>query len=282
MPAISTPSKIAATRSYGAHVYFSGSTEPERVAVVNEVMARTDAVLVPPYDHVDIILGQGTAALEFQGQVKAALAGEGVAVGYPESRGRTSEGLDAVLVPCGGGGLLAGTATAMYGTGVRVFGAEPTKDGADDCRRGLAMDPPQRIKEVKTLTIADGVRTPVGEIPWSVISDREKVKAVYGVSEEQIIAAMRLIFERLKVTIEPSSAVPFAAVLFDEDFRQWVERECDAAGEDAVLNVGIILSGGNTTMEALAKLYNTSDSNAERQQGTVGMNGEKVAHNVAG
>lgn len=289
MPSISTPSKIAATKSYGAKVYFSGSTAPEREAKVAELLQTTDAVLVPPYDHVDIILGQGTAALEFEAQVKAAIRADddpdsGLRDrGYPEDRHRSSEGLDAVLAPCGGGGLLSGTATALAGTGIAVFGAEPSKDGADDCARGLAMDPPTRITEVSSLTIADGVRTPVGEIPWSVISDKSKVKAVYGVSEGQIVAAMRLLFERLKVTVEPSSAVPVAVALFDEGFRRWVQRECDAHGQDAVLNVGVILSGGNTTMDVLAKLYAApSTEQTERHAGTRGMNGEKVAENVAG
>ena len=110
MPTISTPGKIAATRAYGGEVTFSGSTAPEREAAVAKVQARTGAVLVPPYDHADVIVGQGTAALELLAQVP---------------------GLDAIVVPCGGGGLLAGTALACENTGVRVYGAEPWEGGED-------------------------------------------------------------------------------------------------------------------------------------------------------
>lgn len=295
MPTISTPSKIAATRSYSAHIHFSGSTAPEREAVVAEIQKETGAVLIPPYDHVDVIIGQGTAALEFEAQVKAMITD---GIGYPESYGTApgagangdggaiaaSEGLDCVIVPCGGGGLLAGTATALAGTGTTVFGAEPTKDGADDCRRGLAATPPTRIPHVNSLTIADGVRTPVGPIPWSVISDRSKVQAVYSVSEAQIVEAMRLIFERLKVVVEPSAAVAVAVVLFDEGFRGWVER----MGDGGRVNVGIVLSGGNTTMDVLAGLFARGEmegrakESMEREVGVRGMDGEEVAEDVAG
>lgn len=267
MPSISTPSKIAATESYGATVIFSGSTSSEREAVVARVQAETGAVLVPPYDDVDIILGQGTLGLEFEEQVKAMGAG----------RWGSGRGLDAVVAPCGGGGMLSGVATAFAGTGVWVFGGEPSFEGADDCRRGLREG--RRVESVKTLTIADGLRTPVGVIPWGVISDGDKVKGVYGVGEEQIKSAMRLIVERMKVVVEPSAAVGLAVVLFDEEFRRVVEKE---AGEDG-WNVGVVLSGGNTTLEAMSNLFAAeSDTKAEREQGKVGMNGERIAENVAG
>ena len=225
MPTISTPSKIAATQAQGAHVYFSGSTAPEREALVAEVQAKTGAVLVPPYDHADIMLGQGTAALEFEGQVKRMTAPDASVDGDDRRAygGGGSEGLDAIITPCGGGGLLSGTAVAMQGTGVQVFGAEPSFQGADDCKRGLEQG--KRIEKVSTLTIADGVRTPVGHIPWSIISDKTKVRGVYSVSEEQIKSAMRLVFERMKIVVEPSAAVPVAVALYDEDFRSLVERE---------------------------------------------------------
>lgn len=299
MPTISTPSKIAGTKSHGANVHFSGSTAPEREALVAEIQSQTGAVLVPPYDHPDIILGQGTVGLEFEQQVKEmgqtvrkddrekdgfgwrsrmARRAQDVENGYDE--GRYLEGLDAVIAPCGGGGLLSGIATALSGTGISVFGAEPSFEGADDCRRGLAASPPERIEIVKSLTIADGVRTPVGKIPWSIISDKSKVRGVYSVSEEQIKSAMRLLMERMKVFIEPTAALGLAVAMYDEEFRRLVEREGGSEG----WNVGVVLSGGNTTMEAIAKLFGgeTSSKEAERTQGTVGMNGEKVAENVAG
>ncbi|KAF9632295.1 putative pyridoxal-phosphate dependent enzyme protein [Lasiodiplodia theobromae] len=247
MPTISTASKIAATQGHGAEVIFSGSTSQEREAVVQDVIARTGAILVPPYDHPDIMLGQGTAALEFEQQVKDLVADK------PALSVRAdTDALDAVITPCGGGGLLSGTATALSGTGTRVFGAEPSFEGADDARRGLKEG--KRITTVKSLTIADGVRTPVGEIPWSVISDKSKVQGVFAVTEDQIKSAMRLLMERMKVFIEPTAALGLAVCLYNEEFRRLVEQE---AGEKG-WNVGIVLSGGNTTMEAIGKLFAAS------------------------
>lgn len=310
MPTISTPSKIASTKAQGAHVYFSGSTAPEREKLLHEIQAKTDAVFVPPYDHPDIILGQGTLALEFEQQVKelcrktvqedaghegygwrfraareqqqkdAMSARNGNSNGVPADMTTSSEGLDAVVAPCGGGGMLSGVATALHGTGIHVFGSEPSYQGGDDARRSLASDPPARIETVSTLTIADGLRTPLGKIPWTVISDPQKVRGIYSVSEEQIKAAMRLIYERMKVVVEPSAAVPLAVCLYDEGFRKLVERE---GGEEG-WNVGVVLSGGNTTMEAIAKLFAEEGANekGERAEAKVGMDGEKVAENVAG
>lgn len=289
MPTISTPSKIAGTKSHGANVIFSGSTSDEREAVVADVIKETGAILVPPYDHPDIILGQGTLALELQEQVDELVykshgdAPSGTTNGTGNANGVNSASkpaLDAVIAPIGGGGMLSGVATALHGTGIHVFGAEPSFEGANDAQRGLAAG--SRITKVKTLTIADGLRTPVGEIPWSVISDKRKLRGVYSVSEEQIKAAMRLLIERVKVVVEPSAAVPLAVCLFDEGFRRIVEQE----GGEKGWNVGVVLSGGNTTVEAISKLFAPEDKKeekeAERQEGKVGMNGEKVAENVAG
>lgn len=290
MPTISTPSKIAATKGYGAEVHFSGSTEPERVALVNEIQARTGAILIPPYDHPDIILGQGTVGLEFETQVKDMLAqraredAEYEGFGWRTRRarrtdGEVSEGLDAVIAPCGGGGLLSGIATALAGTGISVFGAEPSFQGADDCKRGLAARPPTRVEHVSSLTIADGVRTPVGKIPWSVISDGRSVRGVHSVSEEQIKSAMRLLLERMKVMVEPCAALGLAVCMYDETFRRLVEKEVGESG--AAWNVGIVLSGGNTTVEAIGKLF-APDVDEGRESGKVGLDGRRVAQDVAG
>lgn len=270
MPTISTPSKIAGTKGYGANVIHSGSTEPERVAVVEKVIADTGATLVPPYDHPDILLGQGTMALELEEQARELMA--------ERSGLHTGGTLSAVIAPLGGGGMLSGIATALSGTGIQVFGAEPSFQGGDDGRRGLAANPPARIETVKTLTIADGLRTPVGKITWTVISDKRKVRGVFAVTEEQIKAAMKLVLERMKVFVEPSACVGLAVCLFDEDFRKMVEQE---GGENG-WNMGVIFSGGNTTVEAIGKLFATDGKQAERAEGTVGIDGEKVAENVAG
>ncbi|OAA68112.1 pyridoxal-phosphate dependent enzyme [Niveomyces insectorum RCEF 264] len=274
MPRISAPPKVAATRGYGANVIFSGSTAVEREAVAAEVIASTGGRLVPPYDHPDIILGQGTAGLELQDQVAEALRagaqqeGDGptallrAPVTSPPSSSAKRR-LDAIIAPCGGGGLLSGIVLSAEGTGIRVFGAEPSLDGADDCARGLAQG--HRIEKVASLTIADGLRTPVGVHNWGVLTGKgttnadppkQGVQGVYAVSEDQIRAALRLLLERLKVVVEPSSAVPLAVALYNEDFRRRVEQEAGPDGWD----LGIVLSGGNISLEAFAKLFPPSDS----------------------
>ena len=184
--------------------------------------------------------------------------------------------LDAVIAPLGGGGMLSGVATALSGTGTLVFGAEPSFEGADDGRRGLAAN--KRVTSVKTLTIADGLRTPVGELTWTVISDKSKVRGVFAVSEQQILQAMKLVLERMKVFVEPSAVVGLAVCLYDEDFRHLVEREGGAEGWD----VGVVLSGGNTTVEAITKMFEVASDKGERAEGKLGSSGERVAENVAG
>jgi threonine dehydratase len=226
MPSITIPSKVAATKGYGANVIFSTLTD--RVAVAQRVVAETGARLVPPYDHPDIILGQGTMGLELQQQVAR---------------------LDAVMAPCSGGGMLSGIALSCEGTGIRVFGAEPEFQGADDAKRG--MEKGERITHVDSMSIADGLRSYLGVHPWSILYERKLVQGMYAVSEEEIKAAMKLILERMKLVVEPSAAVPLAVVLFDEDFRAMVEREAGEAGWD----LGLVLSGGNVAADGLAKLF---------------------------
>ncbi|ROV96789.1 hypothetical protein VMCG_07913 [Cytospora schulzeri] len=224
MPEISAAPKVAATKGYGAHVVFSGSTSVEREAMAAKVMAETGATLVPPYDHPDIMLGQGTLGLEFQEQVEGLM------------RSAAAE------APCGGGGMLSGVALSCEGTGITVFGAEPSFEGADDCQRGFETG--ERVEKVSTLTVADGLRTPVGEFPWAVIYERRLVREMFSVTEDEIRAALRLVLERMKMVVEPSAAVPLAVVLFNEDFRSLVEREAGEEGWD----IGVVLSGGNVPM----------------------------------
>lgn len=243
MPSISTLSKIAGTRSHGAEVIFSGSTSVEREAVVADVQAKTGAILIPPYDDFNIICGQGTTALELEEQYR-----ELVAEKPNLSIRQGSTALDAVFTPIGGGGLNSGVATFFSDKTTKVFGAEPSFEGADDCRRGL--DAGERVPAVSTLTIADGLRTPVGLLNWEVISNRNKVAGVYAVTEEQIKAAMRLVLERMKVVVEPSAVVGLAVCLYNEEFRRLVEKEAPEGWD-----VGIVFSGGNTTVEAIGKLF---------------------------
>lgn len=131
MPNISAPPKIAATKGYGAHVVFSGSTSKEREAVAEQVIKDTGARFVPPFDHPDIMLGQGTIGIEFAAQVEGLMAkggrdGMNGMNGDGEGNvGKKRRGLDAIIAPCGGGGMLSGVAMACEGTGITVFGAEP-------------------------------------------------------------------------------------------------------------------------------------------------------------
>ncbi|OWP06871.1 pyridoxal-phosphate dependent enzyme [Marssonina coronariae] len=267
MPEISTPNKIAGTRGYGANVIFSGSTSTEREAVVEDVIRRTGARLVPPYDHPDIMLGQGTLGIELQEQAAALIASRG---------GKASKGLDAMVVPCGGGGMLSGTAISCEGTGIFVFGAEPEFEGGDDCKRGLEQG--RRIETVKSLTIADGLRTPVGAYPWTVIHDRRLVRRMFGVTEEQILKAMRLVLERMKIVVEPSAVVGLATALYNEDFRRIAAKEGGAEGWD----VGIVISGGNTSVEAIGQMFAVGEVDAGRHEGVGGLDARKGVENVAG
>ncbi|KAL2211272.1 serine racemase [Sarocladium strictum] len=239
MPSVTLPNKVAATKGYGGKVYFSGTTAAERQEVAAKVQAETGATLVPPYDHPDIVLGQGTMGLELQEQAKDLIA--------PAST--TSKGLDAIMTPCSGGGMLSGVALSCEGTGIRVFGAEPSFEGADDAKRGFESG--KRIEHVKSMTVADGLRSVLGVYPWSIIYERKLVSGMYAVTEEEIIEATKLVLERMKLVVEPSAAVPLATVLFNEDFRAMVEQEAGDGGWD----LGLVLSGGNIAVDGLASLF---------------------------
>jgi threonine dehydratase/serine racemase len=215
MPRTASPVKRRAVEGYGGRVVVCEPTLEARETTAAAVQAETGATMVPPYNHPDVIAGQGTAALELLEQVEA---------------------LDAIIAPVGGGGLLAGTALAAVelAPSVRVFAAEPA--GADDAARSKAAG--QLIPQTGPRTIADGLLTSLGDLTWPVLRDR--VEKVVTVSEEEIIAAMRLAWERAKLLIEPSSAVAVAAALSAE-FR----------AQDGLRRVGVILSGGNVNLDAL-------------------------------
>jgi threonine dehydratase len=274
MPTISTPSKIAGTQEYTDKVYFSGSTSQEREQVVKEVIDKTGAILVPPYDHPDIMLGQGTAAFEMDQQ-------------YRKQTGAGN--MRAVLAPLGGGGLLSGTAIYFSDKpDTYVFGAEPSFEGGNDGQRGLSANPPKRIESVRTLTIADGLRTPLGENPWKIFTSGSKQKSkylegVYSVTEDQIKDAMRLVLERMKVFVEPSAVVGLAVVLYDETFRAWARERQEEEGVQS-WDVGIIFSGGNTTIEAIVGLFGKREESEveKRAEAKVGSDGKAIAENVAG
>lgn len=188
MPSNAPRVKREAVEGYGATVVPCAPTLADRQNTLARVVRETGAAFIPPYDHPDIVAGQGTAALELHEQV-------------PD--------LDVIMAPVGGGGLLAGTAIATRAirTGCRVVGAEPAN--ADDAARSLAsghLEPASAC-----VTIADGLRTTLGELPFRVI--RHQVDAILTAREDAIIGAMRLIWERMNLIVEPSCAVPLAAIL---------------------------------------------------------------------
>jgi threonine dehydratase/serine racemase len=210
MPSNSPAVKRAAVEGYGGRITFCEPTLAAREAALRDVVAETGAAFVHPYDNPYVIAGQGTAALEL----------------FEEA-----PNLDTVVIPVGGGGLMSGTAivvTSLYSA--RVVGVEP--EAADDARRSLEAGVILPSNDPKT--IADGLRTSLGEIPFAVA--RTRVSSIVTVSEEAIGRAMRTVWERMKIIIEPSSAVPVAAIL-----------EKKLRGE----RLGVILSGGNVDLGKL-------------------------------
>lgn len=213
MPSNTSAVKEAAVAHYGARIVHCEPNEESRTRTLEAIIEAEGRTLVHPFDDVRVMAGQGTAALELLEQV-------------PD--------LDIVMTPVGGGGLLSGTAIAVAGLSARtrIIGAEPER--ADDTYRSFRAGHiiPVGIPD----TIADGLRTTVGELTFPVI--RELVADIVRVSEEAIVEAMRLTWQRSKLIIEASAAVPLAALL---------EGKVDV--RDA--RVGIILSGGNVDLDAL-------------------------------
>lgn len=215
MPRTAQPVKRRAVEEYGGRVILCEPTLAARQAAADAVRAETGATLVHPYDHPDVIAGQGTVALELLEQVAD---------------------LDAVVAPVGGGGLLSGicvAARALRPT-LRVVGAEPA--GADDAARSLAAG--RLLPQTGPNTLADGLLTSLGELTWPIL--RDHVAEILTVTEEEIVRAMRLAWERAKLLIEPSAAVAVAAVLSDR-----------LRGRPGLARVGVVLSGGNANLDAL-------------------------------
>jgi threonine dehydratase len=213
MPSNSAKVKIHAVEGYGARVVFCEPTEEAREAKCADVIAKTGATLIHSFENPDVIAGQGTAAVELLEDI-------------PD--------LDLVMCPIGGGGLLAGTAVAAKSMrpNIKVVAAEP--ENADDAAQSFRAG--RVIYTDKKFTIADGLRTNVGEPNFAII--RRYVDDIVTVSEEAIISAMRTIWETMKIIIEPSAAVPYAAIR---------EGRIDVAEK----RIGIILTGGNVDLDAL-------------------------------
>ena len=213
MPSNAPKTKIESVRRNGGIIVFCEPTLAAREAACARIIAETGARLVHPFDDYAVMAGQGTATIELLEQA-------------PE--------LDLIIVPVGGGGLLCGTAVAAKGArpGLRVIAAEPA--GADDAARSFAAG--RIIPLEKASTVADGLRTSLGERNFPLI--QQHVDGIVTVSEESIVAAMRRIWDVLKIIIEPSCAVPYAAIM---------EQKIDVSGK----RVGIILTGGNVDLDAL-------------------------------
>ncbi|MCH5671427.1 threo-3-hydroxy-L-aspartate ammonia-lyase [Streptomyces gilvus] len=217
MPEDAPASKRAATEGYGAEIVTYDRYTEDRTAVAEALADERGLALIPPYEHPDVMAGQGTAALELLEE--------------------TGE-LDALIVPVGGGGLIAGSATAAKGVspGLRVIGVEP--EAGDDTKRSLEAG--RRVTIPVPRTIADGqaLETP-GELAFSV--NQRLVDGIALVSDDEISAAMRFAFERLKIVVEPSGATGLAALL--------------AGRVDALpRRVGVIVSGGNVDADRFARL----------------------------
>lgn len=213
MPENAPDIKKKAVAGYGATIYFCKPTLNARESALAEVIAETGATEIHPYDNSDVISGQGTAAKEL-------LEDEG--------------DLDLVLAPVGGGGLLAGSALSVshLSPGTKLIGCEP--EGADDAYRSFLKG--EIVPSNNPKTIADGLLTSLGNRNFAII--KEKVEQIVTVSEDSIVEAMRLVWERMKIVIEPSSAVPLGAIL---------EGKIDPRNQ----KIGIIISGGNLDLENL-------------------------------
>lgn len=215
MPEDTPESKLAAVRGYGAEIVTYDRYTGDREAIGAALAAERGLTLIPPYDHPDVMAGQGTAALELIEQ-----AGP----------------LDALLVPTGGGGLLAGSATAAKGVlpEIRMIGVEPAE--GDDTKRSLAAG--ERVSVPVPRTIADGQAAPTpGALTFAV--NRRLADEIVLVTDDQIRAAMRFAFDRLKLVLEPSGATGLAALL-------------SGGLADPPARIGVILSGGNIDTDRFA------------------------------
>lgn len=218
MPRNAPATKLAATREYGATIVECEASEREKIA--RDLEQKQGYTMIPPYDHLDIITGQGTAAAELFSQVGS---------------------LDAILAPCGGGGLLSGTAIATKGLfpSCKVIGVEP--EVADDATRSFHTKTLQTV--LNPPTIADGTRTPcLGKITFPLIL--ENVDDMATVSEAAIIEAIRFLYYRMKLVVEPSGVLGLAALL---------SGSFSSRGK-----IGVILSGGNIDAPTMITVLNAS------------------------
>ena len=216
MPSNSPAVKCDAVRGYGGQIVFCEPTQASREANAKRIAQETGATLIPPYDDEAVIAGQGTIALE-------------LFASHPE--------LDAVIVPLGGGGLISGIALAYreLAPQVAVIGAEPAlaADAFESKATGML------VGQKAPLTVADGLRTSLGSHTFPVV--RDVVRSIVLVDEEAIIASMRLVFERMKLVIEPSAGVSVAVAI----------GRGQTQLAPSLRRIGVILCGGNVDLDAL-------------------------------
>lgn len=223
MPADASRVKLQATRAFGAEIVLYDRVTEDREAIATRLSRERGATLIPPYDDYRVMAGQGTAALELVESVSD---------------------LDALLVPVGGGGLLAGCAVAAKGVcpELRIYGVEP--EGGNDW--ALSWAGSERVSVPAPRTIADGLRTTApGDLTWPIV--RALVNGILTVSDVEIRHAMRFLLERAKVVAEPSGAVGVAAALF-------------AKLPIAASRIGIIISGGNVDLDRLCALISDAEN----------------------
>jgi threonine dehydratase len=213
MPSNAPQVKKEAVAGYGGQITFCEPTLQARESTMEEIRGKTGAAVIHPYNNERVIAGQGTAALE-------------LLTDFPD--------LDVIIAPVGGGGLLSGTSIAAKGLkpGIRVIAGEP--EMADDAFRSMKAG--EIIPSVNPKTVADGLLTSLGELTFPII--QQNVEQIVTVSEAGIIAAMKFVWERAKIIIEPSSAVAIGVL--------W-EKKIDLSG----LKIGVIISGGNVDLAKL-------------------------------
>ena len=207
--------KLDAVKGYGANITLCEPTLDARKSTLDEIAEKTGAHVVHPFNDPNVIAGQGTAALEMIEDLRH---------------------LDAIIAPIGGGGLMSGTCitTRNLLPDAKLFGAEPS--GADDAY--LSLKEGKIIPQTNPDTICDGLLTSLGEYTWDILKDH--LEAIYTVTDDEVINAMRLVWERMKIIIEPSCATPVAAVLKPEF------KDLEGLGK-----IGIILTGGNIELSKL-------------------------------
>ena len=218
MPSDAPAVKVAGTRGYGARVVLYDREKENREEVARRVAEEKNAVVIPPFDHADIITGQGTAAKELIEDIGA---------------------LDYLFVPCGGAGLLSGSAIAAnhLSPGIRVVGVEPA--AGDDAARSFRTRTLQRVEHPQT--IADGARTnALGKLTFPLVL--EHVHDIITVDDARLVDAMRFLWERMKLVVEPTGALATAGIL---------SGPIDVKAK----RVGVILSGGNVDLKAAAALF---------------------------